>query len=298
LKPNRTIASVAVLTLFFTPFGTVRAKNRRIKPEGHTALSRSQTIPLKIYRNFLPVAEVEIRGISETEHFVVDTGATPSVISVNLAQRLGLATSPSTFTAAGKVMPTQLAVVPEIDLGPIRAASLTVRVQDLSQLGRDLGLPIGGILGMDILSEASFRLDYDRSEIVLGESSRVGIAAPLNARAGVAMLDVIFRGTPARLLVDTGAERVVLFGGNFKERGRNGLRNTGETGWTLGDSKVAVLKFSPSDVRVGDQRFRTDAAYFIATSADPVFDGLLGVRALGFHRLSYDAISKTVYLQS
>jgi aspartyl protease len=298
MKPNRTIATVAVLTLFFTPYGTVRGKKRGTNPERYETSSALQTIPLKIYRDFLPVAEAEIGGISGTQHFILDTGASPSVVSVDIARRLQLATTPSSFTAAGTVVPMKLAVLPEIDLGPIRATSLTVQVQDLSPLERDWGVPIAGIIGMDVLSKSSFRLDYDRSEIVFGESSHEGVPAPFDSRAGIAMLRVTLQGKAARLLVDTGSERVVLFGGNFAEGGWKGLRNAEETGTTVADRKIAMRRFSAPDILVGEQHFHTQAAYFVPATADPVFDGLLGVRALGFCRLAYDDASKTVYLQN
>lgn len=298
MKSNRTITTLAVLTLFFTPYGTVRGKTRPAIRESHETSSELQTVPLKIYRNFLPVAEGEILGISEAQHFILDTGASPSVISANVARRLRLATTPSTFTAAGKVVPMHLAVVPEIDLGPIRVGSLTVQVQDLSEIERDWGVPIAGIIGMDVLSKSSFRLDYDRSEIVFGESHHEGISAPFDSRAGIAMLDVTLQGKAARLLVDTGSERVVLFGANFAQAGWKGLRNTQETGTTQADRKITVQKFSPADILVGEQHFRGEEAYFVPAAADPVFDGLLGVRSLGFCRLSYDEKSRTIYLEN
>jgi len=40
-----------------------------------------------------------------------------------------------------------------------------------------------------------------------------------------------------------------------------------------------------------------DRAYLVPGSADPAFDGLLGVRALGFRSLSYDQATGTLFLQ-
>lgn len=304
MRLNRTIggvAAIAVLTLFFTPLGnvgTVRAERGRTKPETYETLSARQSVPMKLYRNFLPVAEGEVGGIPESQNFILDTGTAPSVISLSVARRLGLATAPSSFVAAGTVAQTQMAVMPEIDLGPIRAVSLRVRVQDLSQLESDFGTPVAGILGMDVLSKSSFRLDYGRGEISFGESSREGIAAPFDARAGIAVLSLTLQGKPAHLLVDTGSEHVVVFGKNFATGSWKGLRNLEQTGTTLADRKIAIQQLQAPDIFVGTRRFRTDAAYLVGASADPVFDGLLAPRALGFRSLSYDAISKTIYLQN
>ena len=43
-------------------------------------------------------------------------------------------TSPLTFKAFGKVIEARAAVIPEIELGPIRGISLPVQVKDLSGL--------------------------------------------------------------------------------------------------------------------------------------------------------------------
>jgi hypothetical protein len=97
--------------------------------------------------------------------------------------------------------------------------------------------------------------------------------------------------------VDTGSDRIVLFGGNFAEAGWLALRNTSQSGASLVDQKMYVQVFSAADIILGGQHFSEDRAYFVPGSADPVFDGLLGVRALGFRAVSYDQARGTIYLQ-
>jgi Aspartyl protease len=298
LTPNQTITGLAVLTVFFTPLRPIRGNAHPADIERHESLSGRQTIPLRIYRNFLPVAEGQVGGISGSQSFVLDTGTAPSILSLKVARRLGLATAPSSFTALGKVMPMQIAVVPEIALGSIHAISLNVQVQDLSRLEEDWRMPIAGIIGMDVLSKSSFRLDYDRRVLMLGESSREGTAVPFDARVGLPMVSVTFEGKTARLLVDTGSDHVLLFGENFGEGEWSRLRSVSQTGKSLGERKIALRKFSTRDIFVGEQRFSPGAIYYVPGSADTVFDGLLGVRALGFRKVSYDSVSKTVYLQN
>jgi hypothetical protein len=236
-------------------------------------------------------------GAPEGQNFILDTGTAPSIINVRLVRQLGLATMPSTFRAAGKTIPAQGAIIPEIELGPIRAVSLPMQVQDLSRVERDLGIPIAGIVGLDVLSKSSFHLDYDKKEIEFGDVSRVGIPVHFDPSVGLAVGEVRIEGKEARILVDTGSDRVVLFGGNFAEVGWLALRNTSQTGASLIDQKMDVQVFSSPDIVLGGQHFSVDRAYFVPGSADPAFDGLLGVRALGFRGLSYDQASGTIYLQ-
>lgn len=256
-----------------------------------------QSIPLRIYRNFLVVGEGQFGPHSETRNFLLDTGTAPSIINARLVTQLELTTQPSKLTALGNVVPGLVATIPEIDLGPIRAVSLVAQVRDLSRLESDLGIPIAGIIGLDVLSKSSFHLDYDKREIEFGDVSREGIPVHFDARAGIAVAVASIEGKEARFLVDTGSDVVVLLGGNFADAGWLAPRNTSQSGASLVEQKINVQEFSPAEIILGGQRFGANRAYFLPGSADPVFDGLLGVRALGFRSLSFDQASATIYLQ-
>ena len=243
------------------------------------------------------VAEGQFGPSPESQNFILDTGTAPSIVNVRLLNKLGLSTLTSTFRAVGKTVPSQAAMIPEIDLGPIRAVTLPVQVQDLSRLERDLGIPIAGVLGLDVLSRSSFHLDYDKSEIEFGNVSRLGIPVHFDARSGLAIAEARIEDKQARFLVDTGSDRIVLFGGNFAEAGWLTLRNTSQTGASQVDQKIYVQVFSAANIFLGGRHFSVDRAYFVPGSADPAFDGLLGVRALGFRSVSYDQATGTIYLQ-
>jgi hypothetical protein len=261
------------------------------------AAAPTHILPLKIYRNFLVVAEGQFGGITEAQNFILDTGSAPSIVNARVAIRLGLATTVSQTTALGETVPLQAATIPDIELGPIRAVSLPVLVKDLSGLERDFGIPIAGIIGLDVLSKSSFRLDYDGSEIVFGPTPPGGIPVHFDARAGIAVAPVKLGAKSVRMLVDTGSDLLVLLGGNFVEAGWLGLQNTSQRGTSLADDNRDLEVFSAPDILFGGQHFRKDRAYFVPRGADPVFDGVLGVRALGFRALSYDQSSETIFLE-
>jgi len=299
MEPKRSNSGLFffLLALVLAPPIPANAAKRRDSSVRRGETAQRQSLPVKIYRDFLVVAHGQIAGISGRQNFILDTGTAPTIIAASLVRRLGLATVPSTFTAIGKVIPTQTATIPEIDLGPIHAVSLPVQVQDLSRLERSFGTPIAGIIGLDVLSQSSFRLDYDKKEIEFGANSREGIPVLFDARIGLAIAGVKLGDRTVRMLVDTGSNRVVLLGGNFPESKRLGLRNTAQAGISMAAKDLPVQEFSSPDILFGGQHFSQDRAYFVPESADPVFDGLLGVRALGFRSLSYDKESGTLYLQ-
>jgi hypothetical protein len=267
--------------------------------EGHHGRDNRapQVLPLRILRNFVVLAEGQFGAAGEPQSFLLDTGTAPSIVDPRIIRKLGLATTVSEMTVIGKVIPTQTAILPEVDLGPIRALSLPVQVQDLSQFKHDFGIAIVGILGLDVLAQSNFRLDYEKKQLVFGEASSEGIPIPFDARHGLPIATVRLEGQPARMLIDTGSDRVAVFGGNFKDTGGLALRRTSQKGSSVVDEAVGVEVFFAPDIVLDQQHFTVERAYFLPGSASASFDGLLGVRALGFRALTYDRTRGAIYLE-
>lgn len=278
--------------------GPVHAAICRIAPDPEADSAPRQALPLKIFHNYLPVVEARLGNSPQPRNFVLDTGTSPSIINVSLANQLGLPTRSSALADIGQLIPTQTATLPEVDLGPVRALSVPVQVENLSHLEGELGLPVAGILGLDVLSKSSFRLDYDKAVIEFGGVSPAGIPVQIDALSAMAVAEVRIGGRPARMLVDTGTDRVVLFGGNFADVAWLAPRNTSQRGRSLMNREMPVQVFSAPDIVLGERHFSKDRAYLVPGSTDPAFDGLLGVRALGFRGLSYDPSCGTLFLLS
>jgi predicted aspartyl protease len=256
-----------------------------------------QTLAVRIYRNFLVVAEGQIGGISEPQIFILDTGSAPSIVNERVAEELGLAMHLAGTVAVGQSVPLHAATIPDLELGPIRVASLPVLVKDLSRLEHDYGIPIAGIIGFDVLSKSSFRLGYQASEIEFGAVSRDGIPVPYDAHSGTAVAEARIDGKPVRMLVDTGSDSLVILGGNFSDAGWPRLRNASQTGRSIADQNLELKMVSAPDIVIGGRRFSKDRAYVVPRGADPAFDALLGVRTLGFRALSFDRGSQTIFLE-
>jgi hypothetical protein len=291
------IAYLLVVTTSLPLSGSLRAGSRRSNSDHYGDAGPQQAIPLKIYRDFLVVAEGQLGGIPGRQNFILDTGTAPSIINSRLAEQLGLATEPSTSAIGGKAVPIQKAIVPEVRLGPITALSLTVQVQDLSRIERDMGEHVAAIIGLDVLSKCNFRLDYDKAEIEFDRPSSGGIPVHFDPRSGLAVAQVGLGSKTLRMLVDTGSNNFVLLGGNFADTGWVALRNTALSAASVAEQGVRVQEFSAPDIVLGGAHFSQSRAYLVPDRADPVFDGFLGVRALGFRALSFDQPSGTIYLQ-
>ena len=297
MRVNRRAVKLLGLVVVLLSSGTIYAGNSMPEAGSSADLERVPAVALKIYRNFLLTAEGQFGGLSAPQTFLLDTGTAPSIINSRVVTELGLKMIPASYRAAGRVVSGQIASIPEVDIGPIRAFSLLVLVQDLSPLERDLGVPIAGIVGLDVLSRTSFHLDYDQKEMDFGPIARAGIPVLVSDRNYLAVARVEIAGKPVRLLVDTGTDRLVLVGENFPHVERPTLRITSQTGASLAEHAVQVQVFAAPNIVLGGKRFSKDRAYLVPGGADPDFDGLLGVRALGFHAISYDQSSRTIFLQ-
>jgi len=252
------------------------------------------SIPVKVYRGFLVVAEGQFGGENAGQNFIIDTGTSPTILNRGVARRLGLPLSQAKLSAIGRESQTFAASVPEIRLGPLQATSVEVLVTDLSAVERDLNLPIAGILGMDVLGKSSFRLDYGNQMMEFGEVAPVGIPVNLSTRADLPIAEINVGGKLLHLLVDTGSDRLVFFGARsaaeLSPNAANGLLQGNSVA-----SAVPVRAASTLEFELNGQHFRQNA-YFVPGSEEPLFDGLLSVRSLGIRVLSLDANRRVVYL--
>ena len=252
------------------------------------------TIPVRLYRGFLVVAEGQFGGTSERQNFIIDTGTSPSILNIGVAKRLGLPLTQARLSAIGGESATFATTLPEIRLGPLKAMSVPVLVADLSSGERDFNLPIAGILGMDVLGKMSFRLDYRKQTMEFGEADQAGIPVNLSTLADLPIAEIKAGGKTLHLLVDTGTDRLVLFGArsaaDFSPRMVNNLLPGKSVSTT-----IPVRAISPLDFELSGERFHQDA-YFVPDGEEPLFDGLLSVRSLGICVLSLDATRRVVYL--
>lgn len=261
-----------------------------------------QRFTVKIYKDFLVVMEGQIGdgqigGELRHLNFVLDTGTAPSIINETVVRRLRLPTSASSLTAIGTSIVTRSAVIPDLLLGSIHAEALPVKVKNLDRLERDLSIPVAGIIGMDVLSQSNFRLDYDKRNIEFGTYTDEGIPVRFDAHTGIAIADVIVEGRKVRMLVDSGSDRLLVLGGNLAGPLPFALRDTPEKGWGVADKTIPVQVFTARDIQLAGQHFSRENAYFLANGADPAFDGLLGVRALGFRGISFNQAQSKLYLE-
>jgi hypothetical protein len=85
-------------------------------------------------------------------------------------------------------------------------------VDDLSAASQRFGVRIDALIGLDVLGHSSFRIDYGARKIYFGPVASLPSSAPFVEADAKICVDLRAGGTSLHLLVDTGAERVLLLG--------------------------------------------------------------------------------------
>src|SRR5258707_2429908 len=106
--------------------------------ETHSLASAPVKLPFHLHWGYLVIIEGSIGNVQKL-HFLVDTGAYPSVVDQKIAHTLGLAEKPARVTLANSSVQTRLVVLPSLLMGSVRVESLLVLTQDLSFFQKALG---------------------------------------------------------------------------------------------------------------------------------------------------------------
>jgi predicted aspartyl protease len=143
--------------------------------------------------------------------FLLDTGASRSLISSDIAARVRAAAITRTMmiTPAGhSIRPVVSVSLAVGDRTAVRVAATVVTPDDLSR-GE---LEVDGVLGQDVLSPLAYTIDYRRREIHWhAHPTDISERLPLEFADGRALVSLQQGGRPFKLIPDTGSDGVVIF---------------------------------------------------------------------------------------
>ena len=251
------------------------------------------TIEFQLYRDYLIVLQGSV-GPLKGLNFLLDTGANTTVLDPQLARKLHLDATPTGVAVLGGRVNGAIATAPSLQFGPIRKDNVPVLIEDLSFLHSALPFQIDAIVGLDVLGQSAFVIDYASHQIRFGSIPSMPDSIPLQFKNGLAFVDAVVNHTSVHLLVDTAASSLIIF--QELPDSKSGL-----IGGAAQSSPGRIGDFDRSQVRhislrLGEVDFGHESAFVAPNYKDAGhdFDGLMSPVALGFTRVAVDLTQRTL----
>src|SRR5947209_3125179 len=130
-------------------------------------------IPMRTTSSGFWSGEVNLEGVDKTANFILDTGASISVVSAALYSRAGLdrfrqPARINVYGAAGLAENIQILLLPRIVLGPSHARqNVYAAVLDMDPINETSGFEQTGIVGGNVLKFYRVTFDFSRGVVVL-----------------------------------------------------------------------------------------------------------------------------------
>ncbi|HET6220437.1 MAG TPA: retropepsin-like aspartic protease [Acidobacteriaceae bacterium] len=246
-----------------------------------------QAVRFDLYRDYLIVAKGSA-GPLKGLHFLLDTGATPTVLDRPLAQKLHLVEMPASIAVLEGSVQAGQATVPSLQFGPLRRDNLNVLIEDLSFFRKALPVHIDAVVGLDVLGQSAFEIDYIAREIRFGPLPSLANSLPLELKAGLPIVGAEMNHLSVHLLVDTGASALILFEPPITRPASPMRISADRSANTIGEFERKQV-WLPS-LRVGETEFGRKAAFLVRNrgTANQDFDGLMSPAALGITKVGID----------
>lgn len=138
------------------------------KPEPENELV---SLPLRLTSSGFLSGEVQLEGIETPLNFIVDTGASVSVISDTIANRNGISQLVTTekmrvIGSAGVTNNVRSFLLPRVTFGNHSRQSVTAVALDLDMINEASGFEQSGILGGNFLKNYRLTFDFKNSKVI------------------------------------------------------------------------------------------------------------------------------------
>ncbi|MBX9569455.1 MAG: aspartyl protease family protein [Candidatus Obscuribacterales bacterium] len=182
---------------------------RRPDRPNEVRLDKPVVLPF-VYSHKEIVVKASVNG-GEPVDFLFDTGSTQTLIDRRLAAENMLDKQAGmNMNAAGGMFFGQATDIQKLGLGELSVPNVQAVIVDLSAHSRQLGKPIAGVIGVNVLNRFAVTIDYGKSQISFRDFATYKAPAganvvPFNDRKGPVIKIQINAKEEVPCLVDTGA---------------------------------------------------------------------------------------------
>lgn len=238
---------------------------RELPRPGRTELDAALVVvPAKAMSNYLVVeTKWDKHG---PYHFLIDTGASVTLISPELAGRYAAKNTPPATTplvrvksADGDTALLTATTLRRIELGDALFENVQALVYDCAAISAHLGIRIDGILGFPLFRETILTLDYPNSRILLQRRSAApllpGAPIPFNNERKTPIITLRLGGQSFIALIDSGSDAFLSLNPFGLDPAFAAPPRAGATVATLaGDREQRIGRLS-DDLSIGDYTF-------------------------------------------
>lgn len=144
----------------------------RVAPPSSSSANRSYEFPIRSTSSGFWSSTVFLDGVEKPLNFIIDTGASISVVSAELAKTTELARYEQknrlrVFGAAGVSEDVATLLLPRITMGDYTHANLSAAVLDMSAINETAGFEQTGIIGGNVLRRFRVTFDFQRGLVRL-----------------------------------------------------------------------------------------------------------------------------------
>jgi predicted aspartyl protease len=284
---NRWLFSLVCLSLFIP--SSLQADDQSRPSEN----APGSALPFRLSSGYL----IEVQGrIGDQAHlkFILDTGASITIVGQRIAQKLKLNAHPAQSFNFDRNLQWERATLPEVQFGPIRAANVAVLVGDLASYSEFAG-KADAIIGMDLLKLSNVTIDFGAGNLIFDPTELRTYSAGGDPMAQCLIVELQVQDRPVHLIVDTGLQGMVL----YEERLRKSvpeLRTAGNIKNATIGGRMQAKQATLPDVIVGNRNREVPVVFLPSPAAGtlPGIDGILGISTLQARRVHFDFSRKTL----
>jgi predicted aspartyl protease len=188
----------------------------------------------------------------------------------------------------GRKAMVQTVELPLLRIGELRFENVSAQVGALSLPAMDRRVRIDALIGLELMRRTGLSIDYEAHKVFFGPVDHSSSFFPFYGMLPIVSAPMTVRGHRVRVLLDTGAEHVVLF--QRATEGRIRMKRTGEKlpiRYMGGKARLSGVRLT--DVRMGTSYWNQLPAYLLdGPNPHDHLDGVLGTGSLGLKRLNLD----------